>query len=115
MKLRNSIVCLLPFVALFLFALQTQAKTTVHSLRCEYHENPVGIGEEHPRLSWKLLSDVPHTLQTAYEIRTALSEKDLQKGKNLHWSSGKVDASSSVNVEYQGPALQSGQRIYWQV
>src|SRR5690606_3151085 len=114
MKFRKSILCVLPVLFLLLFSTPAKSKTNVHSLRCEYHENPIGIGVEKVRLSWKLQSDLPNIFQTGYEIRTALREEDLLKAKNLLWSSGKVLASTSVNVEYQGPALQSGQRVYWQ-
>jgi alpha-L-rhamnosidase len=54
-------------------------------------------------------------MQTAYEIRVALSEEDLNKSGNQLWNSGKVNSSQAVNVVYAGPALKSMQKAYWQV
>ena len=54
-------------------------------------------------------------MQTAYEIRVADTRKNLTSGKNLIWSSQKVESDQSVNVVYGGPALTSMQRVYWQV
>lgn len=93
---------------------QNIAKTKLEKLVCEYHVNPIGIDIEKPRLSWKLVSDKNNVLQKAYEIRVAHSPKKLN-GKNLIWSSGKVDSDQSVNVVYGGPALNSMQRAWWQV
>ncbi|TMM52005.1 alpha-L-rhamnosidase [Maribacter algarum] len=90
-------------------------KDEVVKLVCEYHKNPVGIDVEKPRLSWQIISESQNWMQSAYEIRVADSKKELQSGKNLIWSSGKVESDQSVNVVYVGPALKSMQRVYWQV
>jgi alpha-L-rhamnosidase len=90
-------------------------KDEVLNLVCEYHENPIGIDIEKPRLSWQMNSDSQNVMQTAYEIRVANSKKNLQGGKNLIWSSGKIEDDQSVNVVYGGPKLNSMQRVYWQV
>lgn len=87
------------------------AATTVTGLLCEYHENPVGIDVQKPRLSWKINATETNMLQTAYEIKVT---EQAGKGKTI-WNSGKVNSGLSVNVEYGGPALKSMQRVYWQV
>ncbi len=87
----------------------------VLSLRTEYKENPLGIDVANPRLSWKLTSDRRGTMQTAYEIRVARSERDLRSGARLVWSSSRVASDESVNRAYDGPPLVSRQRYYWQV
>jgi alpha-L-rhamnosidase len=89
--------------------------TSVEDLVCEYHTNPVGIDVQKPRLSWKIFSDQKNVLQSAYEIRVADSPSNLNRKNRLIWDSGKVSSSQSVNVEYQGPALEPMQRVYWQV
>ena len=91
-----------------------KAKSTVAKPVCEYQVNPVGIDVQHPRFSWQLLSDKANVLQTAYEIRVADSPKNLNT-KSLIWTSGKVNSDQSVNVPYEGSALKSMQRAYWQV
>lgn len=88
-----------------------KAATTVTGLLCEYHENPVGIEVQKPRLSWKINATETSILQIAYEIKVT---EQSGKGKTI-WNSGKVASDQSVNVEYGGPALQPLQRVYWQV
>ncbi|HKN24830.1 MAG TPA: glycoside hydrolase family 78 protein [Candidatus Acidoferrum sp.] len=87
---------------------------TITNLRCEYKSNPVGIDILQPRLSWELVSSERGTLQTAYQIRLATSEENLTKNKLL-WDSGKQASDASIQVVYQGPALETGRRYYWQV
>ena len=91
------------------------AQSQVVSLRCEYHENPVGIDIEQPRFSWQIKSGDKSVLQTAYEIRVATSIAELEHSNTHLWSTGKVESSESVNIVYDGPALNSMQRAYWQV
>ncbi len=92
-----------------------KGNTWIDGLVCEYFTNPIGIDVQKPRLSWKIFSDQENVSQIAYEIRVANSVSELNRTNRLVWSSGKVNSSQSVNVEYQGPALQSSQRVYWQV
>ncbi|MEL7588992.1 MAG: glycoside hydrolase family 78 protein [Prolixibacteraceae bacterium] len=91
------------------------AKTQVTKLVCEYLVNPVGIDVSKPRLSWQMISEASNARQTAYEIRAAESADALKTTNKLIWTSGKTDGAQSVNVAYEGPALKSMQRIYWQV
>ncbi len=106
-----SLMVVVLFVAAFAFS---ATPLTVANLRCEYKSNPVGIDILHPRFSWEVVSAERGTLQTAYEIRLAASETNLAKNKLL-WDSGKQDSSASIQVVYQGPALESGHRYFWQV
>ncbi|HSO86910.1 MAG TPA: alpha-L-rhamnosidase N-terminal domain-containing protein, partial [Draconibacterium sp.] len=91
------------------------AKTQVVNLVTEYLVNPIGIDVQKPRLSWQILSDEQNIMQSAYEIRVTDSPENLTKKNRLIWTSGKVTGDNSVNVEYEGPELQSMQRVYWQV
>jgi len=106
---------LLLVVFLSVFSSVLCAKTSVKKLVCEYHENPVGIDVEQPRLSWQLYSDQQNVVQSAYEIRAAGSVKDLASKSKQLWNSGKVESNKSVNVVYGGPQPESTQRVYWQV
>ena len=91
------------------------AKTQVVKLVTEYHENPIGIDIEKPRLSWQIISDEESVLQSAYEIRVASSIKNLSKKTKQVWTTGKVESGESVNIVYDGTTLKSMQRVYWQV
>src|SRR5205814_355320 len=82
-------------------------------LRTEYQANPVGIDARAPRLSWKIESPRRGTVQTACQIRVALEASALER--RPLWDSGKVASDASIHRVYGGPALESGQRYYWQV
>ncbi len=88
---------------------------TLSHLSAEYKTNPLGIDAEHPRLSWKIESTERSVVQTAFHIRAAASEQDLKAGKNLLWDSQKVISDQSAHVPYAGKALQSREKVYWQV
>jgi alpha-L-rhamnosidase len=88
---------------------------TVTNLKCEYKQNPIGIDVEKPRLSWQIESDNRGVSQSAYEIRTAATNKEVASGKNLIWGTGKVKSEQSIQVVYNGPVPESRQRVYWQV
>lgn len=84
-------------------------------LRTEYAVNPIGIDVMRPRLSWQLQSEARGAMQSAYQIQVAPSATALSSGVDLNWDSGKILSDQSIHVEYQGPALSSGQRCYWRV
>ena len=89
--------------------------TTVERLRTEYKVNPLGLDAPRPRLSWELRSTRRGVRQTAFQIRAASSAGDLRAGRRLLWDTGRLDSGDSIHHEYAGPALRSGQRMYWQV
>jgi len=98
-----------------LLAADTKAPLGVGVLRTEYKENPLGIDARKPRLSWQLVSSARGVRQSAYEIRVARTEAAVRGGHDLVWTSGRVASEESTQRGYEGPALGSGQRYYWQV
>ena len=76
----------------------------VDHLRCEGRENPEGLSETQPGLSWQIKSEKPGQRQTAYRI--------VVDGV---WDSGKVASDQSAGVAYAGKELQSRQRCSWKV
>jgi alpha-L-rhamnosidase len=88
---------------------------SVRALRTEYKTNPVGIDGSEPRLSWQIQTNRQNTLQTAYEIRAALSIAELGKNKNYQWQTGKIPSGQSIHVRYAGSKMHSSERVYWQV
>ena len=87
----------------------------VTDLRCEYKTDPVGIDASRPRLGWRLESNRRGTVQTAYEIRAAKNEDALKTPADCVWSTGRVQSDQCIHVEYGGPAMNTGERLYWQV
>lgn len=84
-------------------------------LRCEYLSNPLGIDETRPRLSWWVDDDRPAELQTAYRILAASSPQRLAAEEGDLWDSGRVASHQTLNVEYHGGPLSTGQRVWWSV
>jgi alpha-L-rhamnosidase len=84
-------------------------------LRCEYRDDPIGIDEREPRLSWALDSEGRNQRQSAYQILVAGSEEDLEAEENLLWDSGRVESYRTVGVEYEGEPLRSGSHCVWKV
>jgi alpha-L-rhamnosidase len=81
-------------------------------LRCEYFENPLGIDEPRPRLSWWLDAEHRHgARQTAYQILVSSEPA----GAPELWDSGKVASDASVHIAYAGRPLRSRERAWWRV
>src|SRR5437588_5109927 len=124
-RLSHSIIALLPAICLsavpsngWLALASSEGADAVlklTALRVEYKENPLGIDAREPRLSWLIQANGRGVMQSAYHVRIARSERDLHEGRNLVWDSGRISSDESAHCPYKGPALQSGQRYYWQV
>lgn len=84
-------------------------------LRCEYLEDPLGIGQLHPRLSWEMHDSRRGAAQTAYQVLVASSPDKLAADVGDLWDSGRVASSQSAQVVYQGKPLGSRTRCYWKV
>ncbi|KLT66777.1 glycoside hydrolase family 78 protein [Pedobacter sp. BMA] len=83
-------------------------KIAVRDLTVEHLVNPFSIDNPHPRFSWKLISDIKNTTQSQYEIRlTNAAKKVLWNPQN--------QSSQSVLVNYDGPALSSKTKYFWQL
>lgn len=89
--------------------------TQIHTLRCEYMVEPLGLDVINPRLSWQLESEQRAQRQSAYQILVASSAGRLAEDQADLWDSGKVDADQSIGIRYSGKALHSGQRAWWKV
>ena len=92
----------------------TDNKAPQHML-CDGLENPMGLGDTQPQLTWQLPQVGKNVRQTAYRLLVATKPSLLAPGKADIWDSGKVQSDESVNVPYAGPALQSTHRYYWAV
>jgi alpha-L-rhamnosidase len=92
---------------------EAPAPVAVSHLRCEYTVDPLGIDVRQPRLSWQLTAAGRDVVQAAYQVRVAERESDLAAA--AIWDTGRIASDQSIQVVYQGPALTSGRRYYWQV
>ncbi|QYM80675.1 glycoside hydrolase family 78 protein [Horticoccus luteus] len=86
--------------------------TRVVGLRCNHLDNPLGVHDAAPRLSWRLETGARRgARQTAYRITvstTRTGEADL-------WDSGRVASDLTLNIAYAGRALASRERAWWRV
>ncbi|WP_405741978.1 glycoside hydrolase family 78 protein [Streptomyces sp. NBC_00028] len=77
-------------------------------------DRPLGVDDPAPRLSWRVVHAGGGWLQSAYQIRAARSERDLDAGRLL-WDSGRVRSAAQTDVAWRGPALGSRDRVVWRV
>jgi alpha-L-rhamnosidase len=87
-------------------------------LRCGSWQNPLGIDDPNPRLSWQVVANNPGERaqsQTAYQIQVASSAALLASNQPDFWDSGKVVSGQPFNVPYGGSTLMSVQQVFWQV
>jgi alpha-L-rhamnosidase len=93
------------------------ATLAITSLRCEYLENPLGIDEPRPRLSWRLESNRRGARQTAWRIRVAATPEalDAPGDAGLLWDSGRVENDRTTHIDYAGRPLASRDTCHWRV
>ena len=87
---------------LLLATVPAWATPTIKDFRVQHADSPIAIEDRHPVFSWKMDSDRRGACQTAYQI-SVIREVD---GSEL-WNTGRVESARSVDIVYQGVALQS--------
>ncbi|MBC9797154.1 alpha-L-rhamnosidase [Sinomicrobium weinanense] len=103
----------LTFAALFLSVPLFSQVISIDRLFCENRENPLGIENINPKLTWVLSSDGRNKKQSAYQVQ--VSENPDNFTENLIWDSKKVKSGQSVHVAYQGDELNALDKYYWRV
>lgn len=88
---------------------------SVTGLRAGYLENPLGVDDPAPDLSWRSTSRVPGRLQSAYQVQAASTVDRLRSGAADLWDSGRIASASSYAVPYAGRPTHSRQRVFWRV
>ena len=56
-------------------------RSAVNGLTVEMLDCPLGVAAEHPRLSWRIESALPATVQTGYELQVPLFLNEGDKVK----------------------------------
>ncbi len=102
-------------VTFILFTTLAFSQITIGESYTENRINPIGLDTQNPRFSWVINSDGRQVLQTAYEISVDVSEENLVNSSSSIWSSGKINSSQSVHVQYNGPQLKPGTKYFWKV
>ncbi len=73
------------------------------------------IHSDTPHFSWRIESQVDHTLQTAYQIQVATRPELLKKGEPDLWDSGKISERVNTAIAYNGKSLKPNTCYYWHV
>lgn len=110
------ILCVLAFVSGTALAAGGLAPA---NLECDAWQNPLGIDNPHPHLSWQVVATNPAAraqTETAYEIQAASSATWLASNQPDLWDSGEVLSAQPFSVPYGGSnALASVQSVFWRV
>jgi len=99
---------------LFLFvvlglSIYSKAQVTLQGLLTEASITPIGIDEEKPTFTWQMNAAGRGYQQIAYRIVVTDA-----KGAVV-WDSKKINSTHSLNIPYEGHALQPATRYTWQV
>jgi alpha-L-rhamnosidase len=103
------------FTAVMMATVPSFASARPVHLRCEYLQNPLGIDQPAPQLSWQSDNVDRNWEQSAYQIFVATTAEQLRNANGDVWDTGKVNSSESVGIRYTGPKLESRRRYFWQV
>jgi len=103
------------FVSLSLNAFIVNAQTEVVTAFCENKISPFGVNPEEIIFSWEMQSNDMIVAQTAYQLVIASTNGKIKAGKFDVYNSGIVKSSQSIQVEYKGKEMHSGQTYYWKV
>lgn len=84
-------------------------------LTVEYIRQPefVRIIDNKPEFGWEVPKEAGY--QKAYQILVSSSKEKIDLNIGDIWNSGQVRSSKSVNVEYEGAALQQNTTFFWKV
>lgn len=91
--------------------IEVHSQRILHNLRVENQEVPIGIDVVHPRFSWKIPIDGERRGQLQSFYKVVVTDEE---GKTV-WNTGKVASQTSVNLKYQGEALNPQTRYFWVV
>lgn len=87
------------------------SEVKITNLRCNYLENPIGTSLKPPRISWRMETDQRGAAQTAYQVQVA---KDTDFNETI-WDTGWVVSDISIQIAYEGPALEGMTKYFWRV
>ncbi len=92
---------------------QTATHTNVSELLCDYREDPLGLDDANPYLSWKMNSEVRGQKQTGYRIVVSSTRENLENGIYDIWD--KSAETDENGVYYDGAALTPRTEYFWTV
>ena len=83
-------------------------------LKTDHLENPVGIDNSNPRLTWKIEDSRKGAWQTAFRVIVSTDSLKAVHQEGDLWDSGKID-SDLQRITYNGDHLKPFTKYYWRV
>src|SRR5262245_3484407 len=102
-------------LAVVVWRLEADETLGIERLRWHGRENPLGIVQLEPELSWAISSNRRGDRQTAYQVLVASERRGLAPGRADLWDSGKVISAQQINVKYAGKSPPGRKQNYWTV
>ncbi len=99
---------------IFSFILRSESTPLPTGLKTDHLENPIGIDNPSPRLTWRIDDSRQGALQSAYRIIVDIDSMKMLKGEGSIWDSGKVNSDNQL-ATYDGKNLDPFTKYYWRV
>lgn len=91
-----------------------QSAVQLTGLQSDHLENPIGIDNPAPRLSWKMEDDRQGAKQRSYRVLVGKDSIQVAGGTADMWDTGKI-ISGDILVTYAGKQLEPCTKYYWKV
>lgn len=91
-----------------------QSAVQLTGLQSDHLENPIGIDNPAPRLSWKMEDDRQGAKQRSYRVLVGKDSIQVAGGSADMWDTGKI-ISGDILVTYAGKQLEPCTKYYWKV
>ena len=91
-----------------------QSAVRLTGLQSDHLENPIGIDNPAPRLSWKMEDSRQGARQRAYRVLVGKDSIQVVGGTADMWDTGKI-ISENILVTYAGKPLEPCTKYYWKV
>jgi alpha-L-rhamnosidase len=91
-----------------------QSAVRLTGLQSDHLENPIGIDNPAPRLSWKMEDCRQGARQRAYRVLVGKDSIQVADGTADMWDTGKI-ISENILVTYAGKPLEPCTKYYWKV
>jgi len=95
------------------FSARTQPPS-ISRMQCEYLDNPLGIDNAQPRLSWELNDKRTGAKQLAYQVFVDADSGNVSHSKGIFWQTSKINKGSQL-VSYNGKKLNPFSKYYWTI
>ncbi|RNC65863.1 alpha-L-rhamnosidase [Proteiniphilum sp. X52] len=83
-------------------------------LKTDHLENPIGIDNPNPRLTWRIEDNREGARQSAYRVIVGTDSLKVLNGEGGIWDSGKMNSDRQL-VTYAGNSLAPFTKYYWKV